>query len=88
MGKGIASCKEATKLMSDKLERRLSLGENVQLTIHLSLCHACTYTQKQFATLKKIFNHYGKLAGQILPSDKNQTLSPEARTRIKSSLIR
>lgn len=89
MGKGnIASCKEASRLISESLERRLSFKERLQLGVHLALCHACNSTQKQFAILKKIFNHYKKLAGQIPPTpDTEEALSPDARTRIKSSLI-
>jgi len=81
----IASCKEASRLISDSLERPLSFAENLQLTVHLGLCHACTQTQRQFKTLKNIFNHYAKLARQLPPDGKNH-LSAEASARIKASL--
>jgi hypothetical protein len=81
----IASCKQASRLISESLERPLTFTENLQLTVHLGLCHVCTQTQRQFKTLKNIFNHYAKLAGQ-LPPDGKTTLSPEARARIKTAL--
>ena len=35
-------CENATKLASDELDRRLSLGETVGLRLHLFKCGACS----------------------------------------------
>ncbi len=41
------SCKKATELIEKKLLTKLSLREKVQLTMHKSLCDACTAYEKQ-----------------------------------------
>ena len=43
----LLSCKRATELIEKKLLTKLSLREKVQLTMHKSLCDACTAYEKQ-----------------------------------------
>lgn len=47
------SCQEATRLASLQLERQLSLGERVQLKMHLAICIGCRRAEKQFAFLRQ-----------------------------------
>ncbi len=46
-------CKEATRLMSLKQDRTLTLQERVSLRLHLSMCGACRECDRQFILLHK-----------------------------------
>ena len=35
------SCKDITRLVSDSFERKLSLGERINLWMHVGLCNTC-----------------------------------------------
>ena len=42
------NCKEASRLMSQGLDRKLGLGERTALRFHLYLCTACSRVKRQF----------------------------------------
>lgn len=46
------SCKEASRLASEKLERPLGLRERLQLRLHLAYCAGCRQMDRQFAFLR------------------------------------
>ncbi len=46
------SCREETQLMSQRLDRPLSLGERFGLRLHLLFCRGCRATQQHFAFLR------------------------------------
>lgn len=45
------NCKEATQLLSQDLERKLSLPERLGLRLHLLICRGCRATERHFAFL-------------------------------------
>jgi predicted anti-sigma-YlaC factor YlaD len=47
-------CREATKLLSLKQEKALSLHEKIALRLHLTMCPACRHCARQFDLLHKI----------------------------------
>jgi len=47
------SCKEASRLLSQGLDRRLGFGERVMLRVHLTICDGCTNFRDQVAYLRK-----------------------------------
>ena len=47
------SCKEATRLASLQLERKLSLWERIQFRVHLVFCVGCRRAEKQFAFMRQ-----------------------------------
>jgi len=47
------SCKEATRLVSQGLDRRLGQGERLALRMHLALCAGCANVERQMAFLRK-----------------------------------
>ena len=49
----ILSCKEATHLVSQGLDRRLGLAERLALRLHLAICNGCTNFSKQVQFLRK-----------------------------------
>jgi hypothetical protein len=76
------SCKEAARLQSAALDRKLTLLERFGLRFHLLLCKWCRRYGKQITFLRSAAQHSAE-HNQCSPP---QTLSPEARERIKQSL--
>lgn len=46
------NCKEASRLASQQLERKLSLWERIELKVHLAFCAGCRRMEKQFRFLR------------------------------------
>ena len=72
------SCQKATRLISDSLDRRLSLRESALLKIHLFVCDLCQNFRKQSTDLHKLLRQYNPTA--------EQTLSIEIKNKLKESL--
>jgi hypothetical protein len=49
----IRSCKEATQLVSQGLDRRLGLLERVALRLHLAICNGCRNFSRQMRLVRK-----------------------------------
>ncbi len=49
----ILSCKEASHLVSQGLDRRLGFAERLALRLHLAICNGCSNFSKQVAFLRK-----------------------------------
>ena len=52
------NCKEASRLISEGLDRDLDLGQRAALRLHLLICTACTRVRAQFAFLHRAAPHY------------------------------
>lgn len=52
------SCKQATELMSQGLDRPLSLGERLRLRLHLLFCVGCRNTLRQFQFLRDAISRH------------------------------
>lgn len=76
------TCREAVRLQSQSLERPLSLTERVGLKIHLALCRWCKRYGIQIRFLRSVAQKLSDLP-KTLPT---QSLSPEARDRMKQKL--
>lgn len=86
LGRGLAelspSCREATRLQSEAMDRPLSLRKRIGLRLHLMLCRWCRRYGKQIGFLRSVAHEHEK-HDEILPP---QTLRPEARERMKARL--
>lgn len=49
----IISCKEASRLASLQLERKLTLGERIMFRVHLAYCIGCRRMEKQFLFMRQ-----------------------------------
>ncbi len=47
------SCRAASRLITDGLDRELNVFERVALQVHLKICHACPKVVTQFAQLRR-----------------------------------
>lgn len=51
-------CREATRLMSKRLDTDLRMGERLSLMMHLSMCGACRQCNRQFQLLHSLEDHW------------------------------
>lgn len=51
-------CREATRLISEGLDRKLSFAERAALRVHLAICVACERANMQFAFLRRALRQY------------------------------
>lgn len=54
------NCKQATQMLSEKLDRPLSAKEKMRLGIHTSLCPPCRNFGRQMQELRFISKCYAK----------------------------
>jgi predicted anti-sigma-YlaC factor YlaD len=52
------SCREASRLISEKLDRDLGIAERAALRVHLAICEACTRMTRQFDFLRRAARQY------------------------------
>lgn len=53
------NCKEATQLISQGLERKLSLVERLGLKLHVLVCTGCRASERQFEFLRAAARRLG-----------------------------
>lgn len=82
MGELSPSCREATRLQSEAMDRPLGLRQRIGLRIHLILCRWCRRYGKQIGFLRSAAQEHEK-HDATLPA---QVLRPEAKERIKERL--
>lgn len=76
------TCKQASKLVSQSLDRRLTWVEVLQLKLHLLICRACQQFNRQLHLLRLAFSHKVK----HIEDDHTIHLPLEAKARIKLEL--
>lgn len=75
------SCREATALALAAMDRRLSMGERIKLTLHRLLCAPCRLYKKQLALMRQC-------ATELRDGRESATtgIDPAARERIRARL--
>lgn len=53
------TCKQASLLMSQEQDRRLSLRERIGLRLHVMICDACSNYRRQVAFLRQACRRFG-----------------------------
>jgi len=54
------SCKEATRLVSESLDRELPVRQRLSLRFHLMMCYLCRRYRKQLHFLRSLMRLYGE----------------------------
>jgi hypothetical protein len=54
------TCKEATRLVSQGLDRRLGFGERIAVRVHLLICDGCTNFTRQVKFLRRAVARLGE----------------------------
>jgi hypothetical protein len=76
------NCREATRLQSEALDKKLPFPKRVGLWLHLLICKWCRRYGKQIRFLRGAARQCPDHLTEAVP----QTLSPEARERIRQRL--
>lgn len=79
------TCKDITRLLSDSMDRNLSLRQRIDIKLHLIMCVWCERYKRQLLFLRDALRHslaYIEETG-VSPTP---SLPPEARERIKRAL--
>jgi hypothetical protein len=82
------NCKDATRLISEGLDHRLSMWQRMNLRLHVMMCGACSAYKRQIEGLHRIFGLRRQRAEGIasdMSSDAHR-LSPAKREQIKHLL--
>jgi len=83
------NCKEIARLVSESHDRPLSFMERLQMRMHLTMCFLCRNFSKQLQLIRKLTHAAGGSGPNSLVVDGavlDQSLSPEAKNRIKDVL--
>ena len=78
------NCKEVTLMVSESLDRKLSLFQRIGIRMHLLMCKFCSRYRRQLLILRESMRLYPRYGEDTEPS---LTLPPEARERIKRSFM-
>ena len=57
-GSVMLNCKQASELLSQALDRKMTLRENISLRLHLLICHGCSNFSKQMRVIRKACRNY------------------------------
>jgi hypothetical protein len=77
------SCKEAARLVSEQLDRKLPFWRRASLRLHVFICRACTRYARQLRALDQAVSRKYR---EGFAAESPEHLSPQAIERIKTSL--
>jgi len=60
----LLSCKEASRIVSQGLDRRLGFGERVSLRVHLAICSGCRAFSQQLGFLRTAVSRLPDVDGE------------------------
>jgi len=81
----LPTCKQTVKVISESMERRLSLRDRITVKLHLWICLWCVWYLEHLQLMRDTIR--SKAAQEPnLESSSLPPLSPEARERMKLSL--
>ncbi|MEI6437853.1 MAG: zf-HC2 domain-containing protein [Candidatus Omnitrophota bacterium] len=83
----ITSCKQAARLVSIAIERRLTVRETLTMNIHLWMCKTCTRYRNQIRLLRQAFTRHEEALGNT-PASECDCLNAQSKQRIKDALAK
>ena len=76
------SCREVSRLASERMDRELTLRERLAFNMHVMMCRNCLRYARQIALVKQATDRLRRRSEQASPAG----LSDEARERIARNL--
>ena len=76
------TCKQASQIISQSLDRNLSWQERLTLRLHLFICKYCKRFSQQLTTLRVAL----KRMNETVENDTNITMSSDIKARIAKSM--
>ena len=80
------SCEEVARLVSESLDRPLSLSERTKMKIHHLICSACKKHLKQIVFLQKALARFCSDDSEFEIKEDELMLSEEGKLRIKEAI--
>lgn len=77
------SCKEAAKLVSENLDRKLPFWRRVSLRLHLAMCSTCAAYRRQIEVLNRLVTTRYRFGAPQRDTDR---LSDDRIAQIKAAL--
>ena len=71
------TCAQITELVTDYVERKMSLGDRVRFWMHISMCKHCRAYLRQ---MRQTVDVLGKLPPEPIPDDVRSELRDRFRT--------
>jgi hypothetical protein len=84
----VPTCKQMVSLMSESLDRPLTLGERVKMKLHLWVCIWCVWYLEHLHVLRNTLRMRSAKEALEDESPASPSLSDEARERLKRALRR
>lgn len=81
------SCRDAARMLSESMDRPLTLPERAGLRVHLLLCRLCRRYGRQLIVLRELVRALARNLEAHGASAASE-MSPEARARIRARLER
>jgi predicted anti-sigma-YlaC factor YlaD len=78
------NCRQASRLISEAMDRKLSFMERLGLRLHLMICTACRAWRRQVLLIRRAMRSQAREAGRAPETD--ATLTAEARRRIRIAI--
>ena len=79
------SCRDVTQLISESMDTSLPIGKRIGVRFHLLMCKFCARYERQLLLIRETVRRF--MATEEKPvGAPGETLSEEARERIKKSL--
>ena len=75
-------CKQTSQLISQSLDRKLSLRERFALKFHLLICNACKHFNQQLLAMRTSF----KKLNASIENDTNIQMPSETKQRLLKSI--
>ena len=76
------NCKQASQVISQSLDRKLSLRERFALKFHLLICNACKHFNQQLLAMRTSF----KKLNASIENDTNIQIPSETKQRLLKSI--
>jgi predicted anti-sigma-YlaC factor YlaD len=80
------TCKETARLVSEGLDRKLSLWQRMNLRLHLMMCGACSAYRRQVETLNRIVRRRFDESAVDVPTTDAPACPEQTKRRITESL--
>jgi len=76
------TCPEVVRILSEGMERKLSLGMRIKLRIHFLMCSFCERYMKQLKYIREVSSKFPEKIGDVSEAK----LPDDAKERMKSAL--
>jgi hypothetical protein len=76
------TCPEVIRVLSQGMDKKLSLGTRIKVRIHFLMCSFCERYMKQLKYMRQVAREFPEKIGDVA----NTTLPTDAKERMKAAL--